>query len=60
MDQIPGAPPVLKGPESKKYTQLPYKLSVAPELILKQFKPEVPKYDITSDPRSILSLKQQQ
>ncbi|XP_019260063.1 PREDICTED: uncharacterized protein LOC109238085 [Nicotiana attenuata] len=52
MDQIPGAPPVLKGPDSKKYTQLPYKPSVAPELILKRFKiPDVPKYDGTSDPK---------
>lgn len=51
MDQIPGAPPVLKGPDSKKYTQLPYKPSAAPELIPKRFKmPEVPKYDGTSDP----------
>ncbi|XP_019261166.1 PREDICTED: uncharacterized protein LOC109239096 [Nicotiana attenuata] len=37
MDQIPGAPPMLKGPDSKKYTQLPYKPSVAPELIPKLF-----------------------
>ncbi|XP_070034988.1 uncharacterized protein [Nicotiana tomentosiformis] len=51
MDQILGAPPVLKGPDSKKYTQLPYKPSVVPELIPKRFKmPEVPKYDGTSDP----------
>nr|XP_018627617.1 uncharacterized protein LOC104100177 [Nicotiana tomentosiformis]XP_018627618.1 uncharacterized protein LOC104100177 [Nicotiana tomentosiformis] len=52
MDQIPGAPPVLEGPNSKKYIQLPYKLSAAPELIPKRFKmPKVPKYDRTSDPQ---------
>ncbi|XP_070040746.1 uncharacterized protein [Nicotiana tomentosiformis] len=52
MDQIPGAPPVLKGPDSKKYTQLSYKPSTTPELILKRFKmPDVPKYDRTSDPQ---------
>ncbi|XP_070054370.1 uncharacterized protein [Nicotiana tomentosiformis] len=51
MDQILVAPPVLKGPNSKKYIQLPYKPSAAPELIPKRFKmPEVPKYDGTSDP----------
>ncbi|XP_070046739.1 uncharacterized protein [Nicotiana tomentosiformis] len=52
MDQIPGTPPVLKGPNSKKYIQLPYKPSAAPELIPKRFKmPKVPKYDGTSDPQ---------
>nr|XP_016453920.1 PREDICTED: uncharacterized protein LOC107778223 [Nicotiana tabacum] len=52
MDQIPGTPPVLKGPESKKYTQLPFKPSVSPELIPKWFKmPDIPKYDGTSDPQ---------
>ncbi|XP_070045518.1 uncharacterized protein [Nicotiana tomentosiformis] len=50
MDQIPSAPPVLKGPNSKKYVQLQYKPSAAPELNPKRFKmPEVPKYDGTSD-----------
>ncbi|XP_070014413.1 uncharacterized protein [Nicotiana sylvestris] len=52
MDQIPGTPPVLKGPDSKKYTQLPYKPSAATNLIPKRFKmPEVPKHDGTSDPQ---------
>ncbi|XP_070034871.1 uncharacterized protein [Nicotiana tomentosiformis] len=52
MDQIPGVPPVLKGPDPKKYTQLMYMPSVAPELIPKRFKiHEVPKYDGTSDPQ---------
>ncbi|XP_070031926.1 uncharacterized protein [Nicotiana tomentosiformis] len=52
MDQIPGAPPALKGPDSKKYTQLPYNPRAAPELIPKRFKrPEVRKYDGTSDPQ---------
>ncbi|XP_070045736.1 uncharacterized protein [Nicotiana tomentosiformis] len=51
MDQIQGAPPVLKGPDSKKYTQLLYKPSTEPELIPKQFKiSDVPMYDGTSDP----------
>ncbi|XP_019251257.1 PREDICTED: uncharacterized protein LOC109230189 [Nicotiana attenuata] len=52
MDRIPGAPPVLKVPDFKKYTQLSYKSCVAPELIPKRFKMlEVPKYDGTSDPQ---------
>ncbi|XP_070036940.1 uncharacterized protein [Nicotiana tomentosiformis] len=52
MDQIPGVPPVLKGPVSKKYTQLLYNPIAALELIPKRFKmPEVPKYDGTSDPQ---------
>ncbi|XP_070050692.1 uncharacterized protein [Nicotiana tomentosiformis] len=51
MNQIPGALPILKDPNSKKYIHLPYKLSAAPKLIPKHFKmPEVPKYDGTSDP----------
>ncbi|XP_019246703.1 PREDICTED: uncharacterized protein LOC109226379 [Nicotiana attenuata] len=52
MNQIPGAPPVPKGPDSKNYTQLPFKPSATPELIPKRFKmPDVPKYDGTSDPQ---------
>ncbi|XP_070007119.1 uncharacterized protein [Nicotiana sylvestris] len=52
MDQIPGAPPVLKGPDSKKYTQLSFKPSTALELIPKWFKmPDVSKYDETSNPQ---------
>ncbi|XP_019225149.1 PREDICTED: uncharacterized protein LOC109206746 [Nicotiana attenuata] len=50
IDQIPGAPPILKGPDSKKYTKFPYKPSAAPELIPKRFKmPKMPKYNGTSD-----------
>ncbi|XP_070049957.1 uncharacterized protein [Nicotiana tomentosiformis] len=56
LDQIPGAPPVLKGLESKKYTKLPYKPSATPKLIPKRFKmPDVPKYDGTSDPQEHLT-----
>ncbi|XP_070042720.1 uncharacterized protein [Nicotiana tomentosiformis] len=52
MDQIPSAPPVLKGPESKKYTQLSFKPSAALELIPKIFMmPDIPKYDGTFDPQ---------
>nr|XP_016443053.1 PREDICTED: uncharacterized protein LOC107768436 [Nicotiana tabacum] len=52
MDQISGALPVLKVPNSKNYVQLPYKPSTTPELIAKRFKMhEVPKYDGTSDPQ---------
>ncbi|XP_070050845.1 uncharacterized protein [Nicotiana tomentosiformis] len=52
MDQIPCAPLGLKGPDSKQYTQLPFKWSVTPELILKRFNmPDIPKYDETSDPQ---------
>ncbi|XP_070034958.1 uncharacterized protein [Nicotiana tomentosiformis] len=56
MDQTPGAPPVLKGPNSKKYVQLPYKPSAALALIPKHFKMhEVPKYDGTSDPQEYIT-----
>lgn len=52
MDLIPGAPLVLKGPDSKKYTQLPFKSSAALELILKRFKmSNIPKYNRISDPQ---------
>nr|XP_009622700.1 uncharacterized protein LOC104114060 [Nicotiana tomentosiformis] len=52
IDQISGTALVLKGPNSKKYTQLPFKPSATPELIPKQFKvPNVLKYDETSDPQ---------
>nr|XP_016460360.1 PREDICTED: uncharacterized protein LOC107783848 [Nicotiana tabacum] len=52
MDQIPGAPPMLKGSDSRKYTQLLFKPSATPELILKRFKmSNMPKYDGTSDPQ---------
>lgn len=52
MDQIPGALPVLKGSDSKTYTQFPFKPSVTPELIPNRFKmPDITKYDETSDPK---------
>nr|XP_016455166.1 PREDICTED: uncharacterized protein LOC107779289 [Nicotiana tabacum] len=57
MDQILGAPPVLKGPDSKKYTQLPFKSSAAPELIPKRFKmSDIPKYDGTLDPQEHITI----
>ncbi|MCD9641422.1 hypothetical protein HAX54_027600, partial [Datura stramonium] len=37
-DQIPRAPPVIKGMNSKKYLQLPYKLSAKLMFIPKKFK----------------------
>lgn len=52
MDQIPGAPPVLRAWIRKKYTQLPFKPIAAPELIPKRFMmPNIPKYDRTLDPQ---------
>ncbi|XP_070032591.1 uncharacterized protein [Nicotiana tomentosiformis] len=52
MDQISGVPLILKGLDSKKYTQLPHKSSATPELIPKRFKMlEMPKYDGTSNPQ---------
>ncbi|XP_070057151.1 uncharacterized protein [Nicotiana tomentosiformis] len=43
---------MLKGPDSRKYTQLSFKPSATPELIPKRFKmTDIPKYDGTSDPQ---------
>nr|XP_016445253.1 PREDICTED: uncharacterized protein LOC107770460 [Nicotiana tabacum] len=51
-DHISGAPPVLKGPDSKKYTQLPFNPGATLDLIPKRFKmPDVQKYDGTSYPQ---------
>ncbi|XP_059310295.1 uncharacterized protein LOC132061512 [Lycium ferocissimum] len=51
VDQIPGAPPVLKGPDSKKFIQMPFPPSVAPMKIPKRFRmPDIPKYNGTTDP----------
>lgn len=51
MDQITGAPPVLKGLDSKKYTKLLFKPSATLELIPKRFKmSDIPKYDRNSNP----------
>ncbi|XP_070055424.1 uncharacterized protein [Nicotiana tomentosiformis] len=50
VDQIPGAPPILKGLDSKKFVQNPFPPSAAPKLIPKKFRiPEIPKYNETTD-----------
>ncbi|MCD7453857.1 hypothetical protein HAX54_022353 [Datura stramonium] len=41
MDHIPGASLVLKGTDSKKYTQLPYKPSATPMLTLKSLRCQI-------------------
>ncbi|XP_060200435.1 uncharacterized protein LOC132628685 [Lycium barbarum] len=52
VDQIPGVPQILKGPDSKKYVQLPFPPSAAPKLIPKRFKmTDLSKYDETMDPQ---------
>ena len=52
IDQTQGAPLVLKGPDTKKYFQLPFKPSADPELIPKRFKiPDILKYNGTLDPQ---------
>nr|XP_016481080.1 PREDICTED: uncharacterized protein LOC107802146 [Nicotiana tabacum] len=51
-DQIPCVPPMLKGPDSIKCTQFPFKPSATPELIPNRFKiPDIPKYDRSSYPQ---------
>ncbi|XP_060179414.1 uncharacterized protein LOC132609449 [Lycium barbarum] len=51
VDQIPGASPVLKGPDSKKFVQMPFPPSAAPIKIPKRFRmPDIPKYNGTTDP----------
>ncbi|XP_070002984.1 uncharacterized protein [Nicotiana sylvestris] len=51
IDQIPGAPPVLKGVDSKKFIQRPFPEEAAPKPFPKKFRmPELPKYNGTSDP----------
>nr|XP_016484187.1 PREDICTED: uncharacterized protein LOC107804770 [Nicotiana tabacum] len=51
VDPIPGAPPILKGVDSKKFVQKPFPSSVAPKPIPKKFRmPDVPKYNGTPDP----------
>ncbi|XP_059281285.1 uncharacterized protein LOC132034979 [Lycium ferocissimum] len=50
IDQIPGVPPVLKGPDSKKFVQIPFPPSAAPMKIPKRFRmPDIPKYNGTTD-----------
>ncbi|XP_070015020.1 uncharacterized protein [Nicotiana sylvestris] len=51
VDQIPGAPLILKGLDSKKFVQKPFPPSAAPKLIPKKFcMPEIPKYNGTTNP----------
>ncbi|XP_070021963.1 uncharacterized protein [Nicotiana sylvestris] len=52
IEQIPGVPPVIRGVDMDKYSQQPWKPSVAPLPIPKKFKiPDIPKYDGITDPR---------
>lgn len=52
IEEIPGVPPIIKGVDVDKYSQQPWKPSVAPLPIPKKFKmPDIPKYDGTTDPR---------
>ncbi|XP_070003461.1 uncharacterized protein [Nicotiana sylvestris] len=51
VDQIPGAPPILKGVDSKKFVQKSFSQSAAPKPIPKKFRmPDIPKYNRTTDP----------
>nr|XP_016463135.1 PREDICTED: uncharacterized protein LOC107786200 [Nicotiana tabacum] len=51
VDQIPGAPPILKGLDSKKFVQKPFPQSAAPKPISKKFRmPDISKYNRTIDP----------
>ncbi|XP_070030004.1 uncharacterized protein [Nicotiana sylvestris] len=51
VDPIPGAPPILKGLDSKKFVQKSFPPSTAPKSIPKMFRtPEIPKYNGTTDP----------
>ncbi|XP_060182256.1 uncharacterized protein LOC132611917 [Lycium barbarum] len=50
VDQIPGAPPIISGLDSKRYIRRPFPPSVAPKLIPKRFTmSDIPKYDGTTD-----------
>ncbi|XP_070031795.1 uncharacterized protein [Nicotiana tomentosiformis] len=51
VDQIPGAPPILKRPYSKKFIRKPFPSRAAPKPIPKRFRmPDIPKYNETTDP----------
>lgn len=51
VDQIPGAPPILKGLDSKKFVQKSFPPSTAPKPIPKKFRiPEISKYNGITDP----------
>ncbi|XP_070054070.1 uncharacterized protein [Nicotiana tomentosiformis] len=50
VDQIPRAPPILKGLDSKKFVQKPFPPRATPKTIPKKFCiPEIPKYNGTTD-----------
>ncbi|XP_070045813.1 uncharacterized protein [Nicotiana tomentosiformis] len=51
VDQIPGAPRILKGLDSKKFVQKPFPPSATPKPIPKKFRmPEISKYNGITDP----------
>ncbi|XP_070046187.1 uncharacterized protein [Nicotiana tomentosiformis] len=51
VDQIPGAPSILKGMDSKKFVQNPFPPNAAPKHIQKKFcMPDIPKYNGITDP----------
>ncbi|XP_070047515.1 uncharacterized protein [Nicotiana tomentosiformis] len=51
VDRIPGAPPMIKGLDSKKFVQKPFPSSATPKPIPKKFcMPKIPKYNGTIDP----------
>lgn len=51
VDQIPGAPPIFKWMDSKKFMQKPFPPSASPKPIPKTFcMPDIPKYNATTDP----------
>jgi len=53
VDQIPGAPPILKGLDSRKFVHKPFPPSAAPKTIPKKFRmPKIPKYNRTTDPNA--------
>ncbi|XP_070004912.1 uncharacterized protein [Nicotiana sylvestris] len=56
VDQILGAPPILKGLDSKKFVQKPFPPSAALKRILKKFHmPEIPKYNGTTNPNKYVT-----
>lgn len=56
VDQIPGAPPILKGMDSKKFVQKSFPSSAAPKPIPEKFrKPYIPKYNGTTDPNEYVT-----
>ncbi|XP_070041246.1 uncharacterized protein [Nicotiana tomentosiformis] len=51
VDQIPRAPPILEGLDSKRFVQKPFPSSAAPKPIPKKFRmPEIPKYNGITNP----------